>query len=155
MLSLKQTSMFFVFLGPQFLVMIRAHGTTCRIHLARPIHCEHCRTSWKPTWSKINLVFRYVFDMLSYFKPRVNNWSFLAWHQKSIELQRCHDVNVRVHSLLDAVLDKASNLRFPRGHFSRPCQDRGNNICHYWRMQWLQISFRCLQQLSQTCIYYV
>lgn len=49
MLSLKQTSMFFVFSGPQFLVMIRAHGTTCRVHLARPIHCEHCRTSWKPT----------------------------------------------------------------------------------------------------------
>ena len=49
----------FVFL----LVTCRAHGTTCRIHLAGPIHGEHCRTSWEKKMIQIHLVFRYAFHM--------------------------------------------------------------------------------------------
>ena len=47
------------------LVTCRAHGTTCRIHLAGPIHGEHCRTSWKKQrMIQSHLLFRYAFHML-------------------------------------------------------------------------------------------
>lgn len=124
MLFLKQTSMFFCL----FRSTISCHVSGSWHNLLHPLGTAH------PLWTLqdlmetniiyINLVFRYVFDMLSYFKPRVNKWSFLAWHQKFITVQRCHDVNVRVHGLLDAVLDKASNLRFPQGHFAKPRQGK-------------------------------